>query len=124
LTHDPVTAERRERFLTLLETGRNVEQAAADVGVNPSTVARWAARGRAGADAAAEGFAERFDAIRCGDGGRLTEDDVVRALEQAIRKGSVTAIRIWLDRFGEGAEPPAVPDEFDELKARRAQRAG
>jgi transposase len=85
------TAERRERFLTLLETGRNVEQAAADVDVNPSTVTRWAARGRAGASTEASTFAKRFDAIRSGDGERLTEDDVVRALEQAIRKGSVTA---------------------------------
>jgi hypothetical protein len=39
----------------------------------------------------ARAFAERLDAIREGDGERLTEDDVVRALEQAIRKGSVTA---------------------------------
>jgi transposase len=62
------TAERRERFLTLLETGRNVEGAAADVDVNPSTVARWAARGRAGANAEAGEFAKRFDAIREGDG--------------------------------------------------------
>jgi hypothetical protein len=117
--------ERRERFLTLLETGRNVEQAAADVDVNPSTVARWAARGRAGASEDARAFAERFDAIREGDQGELTEDDVVRALEQAIRKGSVTAMRLWLDRYG-GDRKPQTPagDEFDELKARRAARGG
>jgi hypothetical protein len=75
------TAERRERFLTLLETGRNVEEAAADVDVNPSTVARWAARGRAGASEESSEFARRFDLIRAGDGERLTEDDVIRALE-------------------------------------------
>ena len=119
------TVERRERFLTLLETGRNVEQAAADVDVNPSTVNRWAARGRAGASEEASEFAMRFDAIREGDGERLTEGDVLRALDQAIRKGSVTAIRTWLDRFGsEGKSPKANPDEFDELKARRAARGG
>lgn len=114
------TSERRERFLTLLETGRNVEQAAADVDVNPSTVARWAARGRAGASEEASTFAERFDAIRDGQGERLAEGDVVRALEQAIRKGSVTAMRIWLDRFAKDGEAPPERDEFDELKARRA----
>lgn len=124
------TAERRERFLTLLETGRNVEQAAADVNVNPSTVARWAARGRAGNTDEAREFAERFDAIRAGaDDHRLTEADVVRALELAIRKGSVTAMRTWLDRYGKqgdgaAAAAAASADEFDELKARRATRAG
>jgi len=118
------TPERRERFLTLLETGRNVEQAAADVGINPSTVARWAAKGRAGSSPEAQGFAERFDAIRAGDGERLTEPDVVRALEKAIRQGSVTAMRIWFDRFGKQGQAPAGPDEFDELKARRAARGG
>jgi transposase len=119
------TAERRERFLTLLETGRNVEQAAADVGVNPSTVARWAARGRADATAEAREFAERFDAIRGGDGERLSEQDVIRALELAIRKGSVTAMKTWLDRYGEREESaPSTPDEFDELRERRRTRAG
>jgi transposase len=118
------TAERRERFLTLLETGRNVEQAAADVGVNPSTVNRWAARGRAGATDDARAFAVRLDAIRGGAGERLTEDDVVRALEQAIRRGSVTAMRTWLDRYGKQEPAQAERDEFDELKARRAARGG
>jgi hypothetical protein len=117
------TETRRERFLAKLEDGRSVEQAAADVNVNPSTPARWAARGRAGASPGTQEFAERFDAIRAGNGNRLTEDDVRRALEQAIRKGSVTAMRTWLDRYGK-ADPNGKPkpDEFDELKARRARR--
>lgn len=117
------TSERRERFLTLLETGRNVEQAAADVDVNPSTVARWATRGRAGADEETVAFAERLDAIRDGDQGELTETDVRRAVELAIRKGSVTAMRLWLDRYGGNrqSQTPAA-DEWDELKARRATR--
>ena len=118
------TAERRERLLTLLETGRNLEEAAADVGVNPSTVARWAAQGRAGVDDAHVVFSERYDAIRQGDGEPLSEEDVVRLLEQAARKGSVTAMRTLLDRF-KGHQPPArVGDEFDELKERRRARAG
>ncbi len=117
------TAELRERFLTLLATGRNVEQAAADVAINPSTVARWAAKGRASPVPEAREFAERFDAIRAGDGERLTEDDVIRALEGAIRKDSVTAMRTWLDRYGSERKLPQVePDEFEELKVRRAAR--
>ena len=118
------TSERRERFLTLLEAGRNVEQSAADVDVNPSTVARWAAKGRAGTTDEAREFAERFDAIRQGDCERLSEDDVRRALEQAVRKGSVTAMKAWLDRYAKDRPPPAERDEFDELRERRRGRAG
>lgn len=87
-------------------------------------MARWAARGRAGASEEASAFAERFDVIREGGGERLSEQDVVRALEQAIRKGSVTAMRIWLDRFARGGEAPPERDEFDELRERRRSRAG
>ena len=95
------------------------------MGINPSTVARWAAKGRAGTSPEAQAFAERFDAIRASDGERLSEDDVIRALEGAIRKGSVTAMRTWLDRYGGERKPPQVqPDEFDDLKARRAARGG
>ena len=112
------TPERRERLLTLLETGRSVEEAAADVGINPSTVARWAARGRAGDEEAVE-FAERFDAIRQGDGERLSEDDVVRLLEQAAKKGSVTAMKVLLERFKAEPATPATHDLLDELEQRR-----
>lgn len=55
----------------------------------------------------------------------MTEEDVIRALEQAIRKGSVTAMRIWLDRFWGREQPPnRDQDEFDELRERRRSRTG
>lgn len=113
--------------MTLLETGRSVEEAAAGVGVNPSTVARWAARGRAGADSESVAFAERYDAIRQGAGvQRLSEDDVVRAVELAVRNGSVTAMKILLDRFKAEGDVSVRTDnplaELDELAERR--RAG
>ena len=117
------TSERRERLLTLLETGRTVEDAAASVGVSPTTVQRWAARGREAVSPDEAEFAERFDAVRQGDGERLSEDDVVRLLEQAAKKGSVTAMKVLLDRFKSEAVPTNVDtDEFDELKARRRSR--
>jgi hypothetical protein len=48
-----------------------------------------------------------------------------RALELAIRKRSVTAMRIWLDRYGERRQESAPErDEFDELRERRRTRAG
>ena len=90
--------------------------------MNPSTPDRWAARGRAG-DEEAVGFAERFDAVRQGKGEeRLSEDDVVRLLEQVARKGAVTACKVLLDRFKAELAKPEAADEFDELKQRRRSR--
>lgn len=110
------TAERRERLLTLLGAGRNVEEACASAGVGRSTVSRWAARGRGpGADADARSFAERFDAIREGRGeDRLSERDVLRLLERAARRGSVAAMKLLLERPWEGREAPAPASEDNE----------
>jgi transcriptional regulator with XRE-family HTH domain len=117
------TPERRERLLTLLETGRTLEESAADVGISTVTVRKWANGGRNGKSEPEIEFARRLDAIREGEGEqRLAEADVVRLAEQAARKGSVTAMKILLDRFKADAAPVSKPDEFDELKARR--RAG
>lgn len=120
------TPERRERLLTLLETGRTIEKAAASVEVTATTVRAWANRGRAGKSEPATDFARRFDSIRQGTGEqRLSEGDVVRALEQAVRKGSVTAMRILLERLKAEPAKPAVSDElseFDELARKRQAR--
>jgi hypothetical protein len=110
------TAERRERFLTLLEAGRNVEEACADVGVSRSTISKWAARGRSGEDTDAAAFAERFDAVREGHtDASLTEADVLRLVERAARRGSVTAMKVLLDRFRRQAESKGGRSEFDAL---------
>ncbi len=59
------TPAARERFLALLAVGYSVEAAAAAAGTSRTTVARWAARGRAaGASAEHRAFAERLDAVR------------------------------------------------------------
>jgi len=98
LTPPRFTSERRALYLSLLDTGRNVEEACAAVGVSRSTVSKWAARGRRGHPEAAE-FAERFDAIREGRGDEaLTDDDLVALMERSARRGSVKAIELLLKR--------------------------
>ena len=127
------TPERRERFLTLIEAGRNVEEACADVGISRATVSKWRAKGRKAEGPCPEAeFAERLDAIAAGEGEtRLTADDGVRLLEVAARKGSVQAQKILLDRLerkgsdddeGEGEAAEAAPTFLDELARRRAAR--
>lgn len=105
------TPERRERLLVLLELGRSLEEACASAQITRATVAKWAARGRLpDADAEVADFARRLDAIRVGaDGARLTEDDALRLLERAARRGSVAAIKALLQRLGEEGEPAREP---------------
>lgn len=129
------TPERRERLLTLLESGRSLEESCADVGVAKSTVNAWRHQGRKAEGGEKAVFAERLDAIQSGDGeARLSEDDVVRMLERSARNGSVQAMRALLARFKEAREPdddeeaegPGDPfAAVDQLAAKRqARRAG
>lgn len=131
------TTELRERFLTLLETGANIEEACADIGISRATITKWAARGRkAGADEDAAEFAFRFDEIKEGTNERgLTKDDLIRLLEKQARKGSVQATlklleRPWekkdADKDAAGRAPdeedPFAALEGDQLAQRRAKR--
>jgi hypothetical protein len=130
------TPERRERFLTLLEVGRTVRDACADVHVSQTTIGKWAARGRAtGATVEEVEFAVRFDAIREGTGSGqhrpLTSEDLVALLERAARRGSVQAMKLLLERpwerknpDGRGEADPTDPfAALDELAPRRQTRA-
>src|SRR4051812_7804653 len=98
MAQEKFTAERRERFLTLLEVGRNQEEALADVGISRATVTKWAARGRTEKGTPAAAFAERYDVVRGGlHSAELRRDDLVRLLERAARKGSIRAIQLLLE---------------------------
>lgn len=94
------TADRREKFLELLASGRNQEEACAEVGVSRTTIRNWLARGRsAGGSPEATEFANGFDAIRdlepyIG----LSQEDLIRLLEKAARSGSVRAAQLLLEK--------------------------
>jgi len=104
-----------------------MREAAARVGTTETTVGRWRRRGKARPDSPAGIFeAELVEALAGGDGPAesLTVDDVRRALEAQVRRGSVAAMRVLLQHF-----PPEAPPEpsdggegwIDELTARRAR---
>ena len=120
--------ERRERFLTLLETGRNVTEAASAVGISRGSVNKWVRAGQApNAPADKAEFSRRYEEIRKGPqtNETLTQADLIRLLEVAARKGSVQALKMLLDRPWEQAKPiddkPVAPvlSLMDRLAERR-----
>jgi transposase-like protein len=97
-------ASKRERLLSVLREGQSVTEAAASVGVSTTTIAKWAACGRApDADAEHREFATAYDAIRQGqsnghpttdDDSPLTEDGVRRLLESSSSR-PCRAVEVW-----------------------------
>jgi len=92
-----------------------LHRACALVGVSRWTVQRWATAGRAaGASAEQREFAERLDRVRAGertvaDGnghGELSDDEALRLLAIAARRGSVSALTELRRR---GQDLPAEP---------------
>jgi transposase len=122
------TPERRERFLTLIETGRGVGEAAQAVGISRSAVTKWVREGNAeGAHPDKAEFATRYEALRNGpsevDG--LSLADLIKLLEAKARKGDVQAIKLLIDKpwtkNAAPAEEPMAPvlSLMDKLAARR-----
>ena len=117
---------RRARLLGLIEAGSSLEEAAGRVGVTRQTVFRWQARGRVEEGTPAAVFAERLAAAR-GEAGAdvASEEEALRLLTRAARKGSVTAMKALLahHRAERDSEAPVGNpfENLDELaKKRRA----
>jgi hypothetical protein len=100
------TPDRRERLLLLLAGGASLSSACATVKVSRTTVAQWVARGRAGSDPEAIGFAKRVLAIRgVSNGHRVSDEEIEAALEAGTRRGSVTAARALMAARRRREEP-------------------
>ena len=127
------TADVRERFLGQIEAGRTLKDACAAVGVSLTTVQSWRARGAKQPGTPAADFEEKMRHAVDGADQPLTDADVRRALEKAIvKKGSVSAMKLWTDLYGVrakrgkgaddvGEEPSPAEGRswIDELAARR-----
>ena len=119
---------RRARLCGLIEAGSSLEEAAARVGVTRQTVFRWQARGKVEQDTPAAVFAAHLAAARgeSDDADIATEEEVLRMLTRAARKGSVTAMRaIVAHHRAERGQVPQIGNPFenlDELAKRRGKR--
>src|SRR4051812_18908360 len=113
------TADARAAILDALRAGESVESACDAAGVARSTFQGWMRRGARPSERSGGGDYARFRAQverarEDGASGPLTEDDVVRLLEQAARRGSVRACETLLKRF-DAMRRPAVDPEWDAI---------
>ena len=121
------TEERRAAWLSLVRSGATQEIANREVGVSTATVRRWLDLGRAETSGARADFARAFDGIGGGeDCEPLDESELVRLLERQARRGSVSAIRLLLERQAASDEvscaaEPAM-DRGREILAEMARR--
>lgn len=114
---------RRERFLTLRETGRSIKDAAEQTPISRGTVYNWLEAGKDKRDAESIEFLERHAAIV--DAG-LDEKDLIYLLELKARQGSVQAVKLLLEKPWKKQKEPEAPklDLFDELATKRNSKVG
>jgi hypothetical protein len=113
----------------LLGSGLSVEDAAAQIGVSGPTLKSWLSRGRKDPDSDYGRFLAQVEGLkeRKQSSGPMTDDEFDHELARQIRKGSVPAMKVYLEWRRErnadesATQLPQDPLEFaDELAARRA----
>ena len=111
------TPQARALLLAGIRTGLTLNEACEDVAIAPDTVKSWLQRGRreTGTDYAA--FAEAVDLAReTAATAVMDEEEFKQHLNAAVRKGSVTAMKLWWAiHQADADEDPDEPSELDEL---------
>ena len=120
----PFDPARRARLVGLIEAGVSLEEAARRVGITRQTVFGWQARGKTEVGTPAAAFAEQLASARGDDVADIaSEEEALRLLTKAARKGSVTAAKALIAHHRSQAEParPAGNpfENLDELAKRR-----
>ena len=120
------TAEVRGGLIERTAAGVSLPDASRAVGIREATVKSWITRGHSESEGEYTEFVAALDAARAeahDRPGPLTREEFDLRLSEAVRGGSVQAMKLWAELHLADEEPPKEPaDEFDELKARR--RAG
>lgn len=119
---DRPTFERvRDELVSAIRDGSTIDTAAQHAGVSVATVRSWLSRGRRDPQSRYASFAQAVDAIRAERhrlrrelDGPLTVEEAEAILAKLARRGSVPALKLWLDRHG-GDGAGAETNPFSEF---------
>jgi hypothetical protein len=110
--------EAQTRIIEAVRCGASIDEAARQAGRSVATVRRWLTEGRK-QDGKHGDFARAVDEARAaqrvvfGDG-PMSYVEVERVLTDAIRRGSMPAVKMWLGLHPQDV-PQAVDDPFAEF---------
>ena len=111
-----------------LLAGASVADAAAKHGVAARTVERWLARGRKEPESKYGPFAREVDGRRAErelPTEAMTGAEFRRAIDGAVRSGSIPAMRLWSELYlGSDDEDSGEPSAIASLAERRQRRSG
>lgn len=127
------TPETRGELLAQIRSGMGYGAACESIGLSVNTGKGWLRRGRQEPDTEYGTFAQAVDAAReAAAAAEMTDAEFKAHLNTAVRRGSVQAMKLWLQLNGQPeheldeidglrdrnqARRNAVPNEFDELDA-------
>lgn len=119
----------RVTIMAALRAGASRVDAAREAGIASRTIDRWVARGRRDPDSTYGPFAAEVDRLREARQVPSSDEPVDDAevqlhLSRAIRNGSVSAMKVWIDTYrrkqvGAGKKSADPLAELDELAERR-----
>lgn len=102
MTRSTLTPEVRARIAARVELGASLRDAAQAVGVKYETARGWLRRGRREEEGRYREFATAIEEAREKAAARpepMDEAELREHVEQAVRAGSVQAMKVWLDAF-------------------------
>lgn len=123
------TPEARGAILERVAAGVSLADASRAANLREKTVKQWITRGRRETSGEYSEFVDAVEQARSeakGRPGPLTPEEFELRLSQAVRAGSVQAMKLWADlhrRTPDECDEPTAADEFDQIKETRRGRA-
>jgi transposase-like protein len=119
------TPEVRADIASRVEAGASLSDAARATGVHPSTAKTWITRGRKEEIGTYTEFVAEVEAARARHAEQpapMTREEFQRRLDEAVRAGSVTAMKLWSDRDTQRKDEPVPTSKIADLAERRRRR--
>jgi transposase-like protein len=110
------TPQLRALLLAGLRTGLTLSEACDDVAVAPNTVKSWLQRGRRETGTEHAAFAEAVDLAReAAATATMDQTEFLSHVNASVRRGSVTAMRLWWAIHQADDDDADAASELDEL---------